>query len=149
MASATAAISSMVKSGVVNGRGVPTPMKASASGYKGCMGIFTSGYCLDASDAASSVFAGVFAEDVTGGATDGVVFGKLLKTGIFAFGAPNGAATDLGKECTISSNQEVDLAAATTNDVACGKIVGWQVNGVNWVKFATGAKALVKINGYC
>lgn len=145
MADATAAVSSRRRSGL-GGRGIRQPVKASETIEKGTFVIITAGYLVDGGDVASSVFAGVAKETVTGGATDGAEMCEVAKRGIFAFAAASSAATDLGKEVYIADNQTYVVAAPGTGDIKCGRVVGWDTSDGKWV---SGAKALIKIDAFC
>lgn len=174
MADSAVGLSNQVGVGTGIGKGIWRPLKASEVVEKGTMGIFTAGYVLDGTDAASSLFAGIFTGEagradaatgrivpypqdqtgdgiITASGTDGVTFARMHTKGLFRFTPVNTAAgaTSLGKECEISSNQEVDLAAGTTNHVLCGYIVGWSIGGKDWVKYASGALAIVRIDIHC
>lgn len=84
-----------------------------------------SGYAINAGDDSGAVFAGVAQETVdnaSGSAGDKEIVvrsgGIVLLTAAFS-----AAQTNVGDEVCLSDNQSVDLAATTTNDVKCGRIV--------------------------
>jgi len=172
MADSAVGILNQVGPGAGIGKGIWRPLKASEVVEKGTMGIITAGYVLDGTDAASSLFAGVFTGEagrvnefgeiapypndvsangiITANGTDGITFARMHTKGLFFFSCGASVdATSLGVECEIDDNQTVDLAAGTTNHVKCGYIVGWRVNGQNWKKFASGCLAIVRIDAHC
>lgn len=174
MADSAVGLSNQVGVGTGIGKGIWRPLKANEVVEKGTIGIIVSGYVLDGSDTSGGLMAGIFTGEagradaatgrivpyptdqtgdgiITASGTDGVTFARMHTKGLFRFTPLNTAnqADALGKECTISSNQEIDLAAGTTNDVACGYIVGWSIGGKDWVKYASGALAIVRIDIHC
>lgn len=94
--------------------------------YEGALvAVNSSGYADNAGDDSGAVFAGVAQEtkDNSGGAA-GDLEVVIRSGGIVQVGAAFSAAqTNVGDEVTLSDNQTVDLAANTTNDVTCGRIV--------------------------
>lgn len=146
MADATAAVNSWRGTGTPGSKGIPSPVKALETIEEGTLTIITAGYVLDGTNAAASVFGGVAAEDVTGGATDGAEMVRLIKRGLFAFAAAASAATDLGKEVYLADNQTYVVAAPGTGDIKIGRVVGWDTDNGLWI---AGAKAIIKIDAYC
>ena len=87
--------------------------------------INTSGYAVNATDAASETFAGVAYETVdNSGGSAGDKEIRVVTTGTFVFtdGGGNGAITDVGVQFNISDNQTV-TDAATTNNLKAGVCV--------------------------
>lgn len=165
MADSAAVLRNQVASGVGIGLGDWVNVTAAAVIEEGTMIKLVSGLAVDGGDVAGA-FGGVATGEsrrsgqipgidtvngITTGAASDLTQLRRRRRGIYAFTPVNtaDAAAALGSIVTMSSNQEVDLAAGTTNDEQCGRIVGWQVSGVNWVAYAAGAKALVDIGGFC
>ena len=101
------------------------PVKAAAHIKKGSLVCAdNTGYVRPGSDSANFVFLGVALEeaDNTAGA-DGDIAVRLQCLGIFSFGK-SGAITQasVGQALCIVDDQTVALAAATTNDIPCGRL---------------------------
>ncbi len=97
--------------------------------YKGSLVMNdATGYAVSGADTASCVFRGVALEKkvIASTETDGTTSIRLSRIGCweFAFGAGSLAVTDIGTAVFITTDNEVDVAGTTTNDVACGVIVG-------------------------
>lgn len=150
MSATTVDIYSDYSTGTPGSRGILVPIKASAVIKKGTLCIITAGYLDDGADAASSVFAGVATAGKTGGAADGDESVRVKRKGLFKFAMTGGsAAADLGKELEIKTNQEVGLAADTTNHVKCGRLIGWcDSAGNELAEWVSGAYCIVDITGY-
>lgn len=86
------------------------------------------GYAVSGADTASCVYRGVAIEKKTVAATetDGTTSIRVSRIGCwpFAFGAGSLAVTHIGTAVFITDDNTVDVAGTTTNDVACGVIVG-------------------------
>lgn len=112
------------------------PVLAGAHIYKGslvCAG--SEGYAEPGSDSAGATFLGVAIEeaDNSGGASGDVSI-RVQALGVFSFAA-TGSITQasLGATACIADDQTVGLSADTTNDVACGRIEGFD-SGAVWVR---------------
>ena len=84
----------------------------------------TTGLIQPASDAAGLIFAGVAYEeaDNTGGVA-GAKTVRVLKTGVFTLAKTGAIQTDVGKTALIVDDATVSTAA-TTDNIACGIVVG-------------------------
>ena len=102
----------------------------------------SSGYADNAGDDAGAVFAGVAQEtkDNSGGSAGDLEIVVRQGGVVQVATAFTAAQTNVGDEVTLSDNQTVDLAANTTNDVTCGRIVEFISAGVVRV-------ALYSLNG--
>ncbi len=103
------------------------PVAAGTHVFKGALLAVASatGLVQPASDAAGLVFAGVAYEeaDNRGGAA-GAKSVRVLKTGVFTQAKAGAALTDVGKVALAVDDATVSTAA-TTNNVACGIVVGF------------------------
>lgn len=88
------------------------------------------GLAQPASDTAGVVFVGVAYEDGdnTGGAA-GAKSVRVLKTGVFTYAKAGAAQTDVGKNAFTVDDATVSTAA-TTDNLACGVVVGAAVGTV-------------------
>ncbi len=102
------------------------PVAAGAHVFKSALVAIAAatGLIQPASDAAGLVFAGVAYEeaDNTLGAA-GAVTVRVLKTGVFTLAKTGAAQTDVGKTALAVDDASVSTAA-TTDNVACGVVVG-------------------------
>jgi len=96
----------------------------------------TTGYMTNGADTASAVFMGVSREqcDNSSGAAGDLNL-EFWRTGIFSLACAGMAQANVGDLVYIVDNQTVGLAATTTNDVVCGRIV----------KFVSATEVLVDI----
>jgi len=84
-----------------------------------------SGYLKEATDGAARAFAGVAAEGAdNGGGGDGDVTCLVAKTGVYPLVFPAADQGVVGLPVYAVDDQTVALAAATTNDVLVGYVVG-------------------------
>lgn len=102
------------------------PVAAATTIYAGTLTMRdASGNLKNGADTASHIFAGLAKEykDNSSGAA-GDLLAQVEKKGVYKF-AKSGTITiaDLGKTVYLVDNQTVALAATTTNQIACGKIV--------------------------
>lgn len=102
-------------------------VKASTTCYGGGLvnRLTSTGLIQPATDAGSVTFAGVLREQVTGNA-GGTTTCEVWQTGVFEMTYYNGSATDAlaGTIVTVYDDSQVSISGTTTNDLACGKIVG-------------------------
>lgn len=108
-------------------QGVVIPIKAAAEAiYEGALvEVNSSGYAANAGDDSGAVFAGVCDKTVDNSGGSAGDLDCLVRTGgvVKVSAAFSAAQSNVGDEVTLSDNQTVDLAANTTNDVTCGRIV--------------------------
>lgn len=108
-------------------QGVQFPLKmAAVKIFEGALVEVTSaGYADNAGDDAGAVFAGVAQDTVDNSAGSAGDLDIVVRQGgiVKLAAAFSAAAANVGDEVTLSDNQTVDLAANTTNDVTCGRIV--------------------------
>ena len=104
------------------------PVEAGETIYKGgLVAIDADGYLMPAADTSGHIWVGVASEaaDNSAGA-DGAVdclvdIGGALINLTHAAGSQTQA--NVGDEVTVEDDQTVDVAANTTNDIACGRII--------------------------
>ncbi len=108
-------------------QGVQFPLKmAAVKIFEGALVEVTSaGYADNAGDDSGAVFAGVAQDTVDNSAGSAGDLDIVVRQGgiVKLAAAFSAAAANVGDEVTLSDNQTVDLAANTTNDVTCGRIV--------------------------
>ena len=104
------------------------PIEAGETIYNGAIVCLDAdGYVLPGADTAGFIFLGVAQEEMDNasgadGAEDVLVsIGGHLLTCVHAAGSQTQA--NVGDEATIEDDQTVDVAANTTNDIACGRIL--------------------------
>jgi hypothetical protein len=113
------------------------PVADGAHIFKGslvCAG--TDGYAIPGADTSGLSFLGVALEeaDNTAGG-DGELTVKVLTQGVFSF-AKTGTITqaNIGAKVYIADDQTVALAAATTNDIPCGRIEALDGSSSLWIR---------------
>ena len=111
------------------------PVLASVEIYRGQMvSVDANGWAIPAADTASTFFAGIAEERVTGGATNGLTFVKVRRKGLFkmkmaATGAALAAPVATGEIVYVDTphtsavDELVDIAAGVTNHIMVGVIV--------------------------
>jgi len=100
------------------------PVKAGAKVYAGgIVCIDADGYALPGSDTAGLKFVGISRgyADNSGGA-DGALDVEVWRRGCFGLAASGIARANVGDGVYVVDDQTVGLAAATANDVPCGRI---------------------------
>lgn len=91
--------------------------------YEGALvAIDSNGEAINAGDDSGATFAGV-ADETVDNSDDGLEIKVRMGGVIDCVAAFSAAAANVGDEVCLSDNQSVDLAANTTNDVYCGRIV--------------------------
>lgn len=107
------------------GRVIGAKVKASTTVYGGgfVSRLTSTGLVQPAGDTASTTFAGVAMKRVTGNAA-GTTIVEVRQQGVVT-AAFSGTCneSDVGATVYLVDDQTVALAATTTNDIACGKIV--------------------------
>jgi hypothetical protein len=101
----------------------------------------TSGYAVNASDAASLTFAGISKNqaDNTSGAAAALNV-KTHRKGVFRLGKTGTiTAADIGKDCYVSDNQTIALTG-TSHALKCGKLAGLVDSDV-WVEIDSAVDA--------
>ena len=107
------------------GTELPFPGAAASKIYGGnLVKDSAAGYAIPGADTAGCVFAGVANENVdnSGGAA-GAKKIRLRRKGAFEFDCSGITQADLNKDVYLVDDHTVGLAATTTNDVPCGRIV--------------------------
>ncbi len=116
------------------GRQIAYPIGKTKIPKGALVNINSSGFAVNASDAAGETFAGVAYETVdNSGGSAGDLLVRVQTTGTFVFvdGGGNGAQTDVGVAFNIVDNQTV-TDAATSNNLRAGTAV--ESLGVNAVR---------------
>ncbi|MDQ2688400.1 MAG: hypothetical protein M3Y28_11105 [Armatimonadota bacterium] len=109
-----------------DGKLIAYPLGAAKTIFKGALAVAASatGLTQTATDASGVVFVGVAHETVdnsAGGAAAKSI--RVEKAGVFTYAKTGAALTDIGKTALIVDDNTVSTAA-TTNNVACGVVVG-------------------------
>lgn len=104
------------------------------------------GYLYEAGDTATHIFAGIALQGAnTNDDANGDVEIKCLKEGRVKMALDSNATfalTDKGTEVTILDDQTVSKAAVTTNDIKCGRFLGF------WNNEASSGYGDILITGY-
>ena len=100
------------------------PVKGSTKLYKGSIvAIDTGGYAVKGADTANYRFAGIAYETVDNTGADGAKTIRCWRKGVFELNTPDTATqASVGKLVYISDDNNVALAATTTNDVVVGEV---------------------------
>lgn len=122
-----------------DGQMLAIPVAQGSVIYKGALVCRSGGLAVAADDEAGLSFAGVAVESVdNSGGADAAVSVRVWQSGIFPMAKESAVTADAGAEATVVDDQTVGLAATTTNDIKCGRIV--RVLGSGEIE--------IKIDGY-
>ena len=107
--------------------------------YKGCpVSIDASGYAVAGDDTTTTQFVGIAVEGVTvtSGGSDGDFTVRVYQVGDFLMGWESGdaAITQVDDVVYIATNNDVEAADVTTNDIPCGVISKWVSTSEVWVR---------------
>lgn len=112
------------------------PVAAATTIYEGDLVMLnSSGYAIPGADTASCVFVGVAKETVINSGSAGAKNVEVYIDGDFSFeksGTINQASVGAGSTLYLYGDATVALAATTSNDIPCGKLVGLDGSDV-WV----------------
>ena len=110
---------------------VRIPVKAAKTIYKGTIVcVDATGYALPGADTAGLIFMGLALEDCDNSAGSSGDKDVLIVTSGLITMSYTGAITqaDMGSNCTISDDNNVADAGATTNDIVVGKLIRFTEN---------------------
>jgi len=122
-----------------DGELIPLPVVADDCIYGGSLvAVNADGYLNPGSDTAGLIFAGVAdaRADNTGGAA-GDITCNVRRRGCYLFAIAAATQANVGDVVYLVDDQTVGLAATTTNDIACGKIVEYYSATKVWVDIET------------